>query len=218
MPASPNKIKREWSKTVGAIAALVLALLMFVGFIMLFGAVRGEEFSPTSFARRSFVFYRIPLIRVQVTPVIRKSITNPLELHLENKRFVKIDSRAKDESAAGSDGGAAKQRWDIVHLTPLSRPKENGAASCLCAYLDRPAQGGLKWLQWTKSHPRLARRLWPIVRQSAIDRLYFCVPDLMVAAEEAAERNVDATVLKGQLESIAREAATVRNRAVSSDR
>jgi len=39
--------------------------------VALFGMVVGEEFSPDKFARRSFIYYEIPLLGIQVSPVYR---------------------------------------------------------------------------------------------------------------------------------------------------
>lgn len=218
MAESTSNTKREWSRAVGAIAVIVLMMMMFVGFVMLFGAVRGEEFSPTTFARRSFVFYRIPLLKLQVTPVVRASTTNALETHLATKLFADLDSSAQTTALDNNpnDGEAAKQRWDIVRITPLSRPSEIGSAFCLCAYLDRQQAGKLKWLSWTKTHPKLARALWLVVRQVAIDRLYFSIPDLMTAAEQAVERGTSPSALHDELAQIAEAAASLREQADTS--
>ena len=230
MAESTANTKREWSRTVGAIAVIVLMLLMFVGFVMLFGAVRGEEFSATTFSRRSFVFYRIPVLKIQVTPVVRSSTTNALEAHLTTNLFPAVESLAVESPPVESDqqhgddedndkqrsrAKAAAQRWDIVRLTPLSRPSEFGSAYCLCAYLDREQGGKLKWLSWTKAHPKLAQALWPVVRQAAMDRRYFCVPDLMTAAEQAANLGTDPDALKKELGQIANQAATLHDAAVN---
>jgi hypothetical protein len=63
----------------------------------------------------------------------------------------------------------------------------------------------------------LAKALWPVVRHAAIDRLYFCIPDLMTAAEQATERGTDTTGLKIELERIVEKAVTLRDRATGSD-
>ena len=231
MAESRANSKRDWSRSIGAIAVIVLALLMLVGFVMLFGAVRGEEFSPATFSRRSFVFYRIPLLRIQITPVMRSATTNALETHLSTKLFADNDATAEptaaSKSAAPHDDSADRQRtrtsaatpqrWDVVRLAPLSRTPEFGSAYCLCAYLDRNQGGKLKWLTWTNAHPQLAQVLWPTVRQAAMDRLYYCVPDLMAAAEQAATLGTVPEVLKKELAQISSQAAILRDRAVGSD-
>lgn len=217
MADSTSHNKRDWSRSVGLIATLVLALLMFVGFVVLFGAVHGEEFSPTNFARRSFVFYRIPIVKIQVTPVVRNATTNPLETHLAAQYFAEPQPTDAENLTRGDKPSAATAtpRWDIVRITPLSRAPKTGSAYCLCAYLDRGNGKALKWLEWSKANKKLAEKLWPIVRQAAIDRLYFCVPELMSAAEDAAERGSSGAKLQRQLQRIVENATNLRRAARS---
>jgi hypothetical protein len=151
--------------------ALGLSALLGIGFAVLvatlaFGARGGEEFSPTSFSRRSFYYYEIPLLRIQVTPVIRDDDTNALETLLQTKNYV-------------TSKPPGTPRWDLVLASHAGTAAFHGDASILCNYLDATDDdGSLYWKVWTEKHPKLAAVFWPLVARVARQQLYLLEPEL----------------------------------------
>lgn len=165
-----QKTPLVWRIVVG-IVVVVAVLIVLAMVIYLFGAVYGQEFSPATFTRRDYVYYQIPLMGIQITPVFRSMGTNDLETHLTVNRLV-TKSTAKNP------------RWDTVVVHSLGAPLgEPGDAYLLCAYLDASdGENDLVWLNWTKKHPKLAKTLWPAVAAAARDRQYVLIPDMIESA------------------------------------
>jgi len=148
---------------------------MFTIFIatIAFGGVSGEEFSPDTFARRSFMYYEIPLIGKQVTPVDRDDKTNPLESYLCAQKLVPANK-------------STKPRWDLVYAQRSAQEVFRGDAAILCAYLDaEDKEGNLYWKTWTEDNPKLAKILWPAITRVAGQRLYLFAPEMLELAKAA---------------------------------
>ena len=139
------------------------------------GHIRGEEFSPTTFERRSFAYYQIPLLRIQVAPVVRQVTTNDLESLIRQEFLV-------------SQNSEPAPRWDLVRAHQAGRPTFSGDAEILAVYLDaRTSTGNLVWQQWTQENRELARILWVEIQKLAEDGWYLLVPDLFDLAEKTDE-------------------------------
>ena len=189
-----QKTPLVWRVVVGIV--IFVAVLFALGMLIrAFGGVYGQEFSPDTFTRRDYVYYQIPLLGIQVTPVYRWPDTNALELHLTGKKLV-------------PKSAAKKPRWDIVAITTAGSPTGSpGDANLLCSYLDtHDDEGVLVWLDWTKKHPKLAKTLWPAVAQVARDDRYAAVPDMI----EAAMRAETPESLQQELERIRTEAESLK--------
>ncbi len=160
------------------LGTLGLALVVFFA-TCLFGFISGEEFSPDTFSRRTFYYYQIPLIQLQVYPIDRKDATNALERYLRAKKYVPVKK-------------TGKPRWDPVFTSRAQVVIAQGDAAILCAYLDTEDKGSgdLYWQKWTKDHPKVARILWPAVADVASQRLYWFTPDMLELAKYAADANV----------------------------
>jgi hypothetical protein len=169
-PARPSKgagsSKAVWALVVGGAALLILVVS-----IAFLGAVSGEQFSPNTFRRRTFVYYEIPLLRLQVTPVKRMEISDDLRRHLAAKGYV--------------PSGKAPQ-WEVVQQhRRLGGASPAGAAQILCDYLNQFSDtGGQVWLDWSKKHPALADILWPEIVTAANQRLYWFMPDMFALARD----------------------------------
>ena len=149
--------------TLAAAAVVALATLMF-------GHVVGEEFCPSTFARRSFHYLEIPLLHVQVSPITRSDATPSLERTLRSQGYIPA-------------APAAEWRWDLVHSSRAGSGAVRGDAAILCAYLDAVDDDGERyWESWTKDHPESAKILWPAVARVAGQQLYIFVPELMSLA------------------------------------
>jgi len=161
-----TKARRWMMMIAGAGFAGLLAGTVWVA---LFGEVHGTEFSPRRFQRRRFVYYQIPLVGIQVSPVTQVDVTNDLERYLQ--------------SAITPGDGSFTERWDLVSISHAGVPVWDGDAGWLCGYLDAPSRQGTKdWLAWSQDNQELADVLWPRVAEVAREDKYFLIPDIMQAA------------------------------------
>jgi hypothetical protein len=171
----PARPETAWWKRllIGGAVVLALAFLFAAPFVR-YGAVVGEEFSPDDFHRRSYHYWEIPLVHVQVTPLRTQDETNDLERHLVQNKVI---ARRK----------SAKPRWDLVSVRRGESEAPPGDAAILCRYLDQTTEeGDLIWLAWTKKEPQLAAVLWPAVAEAARRELHLLTPDLFHLAQQAA--------------------------------
>lgn len=158
----------------GGLGTLGLAFVLFLA-TRLFGCISGEEFSPDTFSRRSFCYYQIPLVHIQVSPTDRKDQTSAFESYLRTKNYVPV--RKKGEP-----------RWDLVTAAQAFVVIDQGDAAILCSYLDtRNKDGDFCWQKWSDDHPKLARILWPVVARVASQRLYIFTPDMLELAKDAGD-------------------------------
>ncbi len=170
--------QRRWlGRLVLGIATVVgILFIVFIATIS-FGVVSGEEFSPDSFARRSFVYYEIPLIGQQVTPIGRDDTTNALESYLCTQKLVPVKS-------------STKPRWDLVCARRGTMEVFRGDAAILCAYLDaEDKKGNHYWKTWTEEHPKLAKILWRAIARVAGQQLYIFAPEMLELAKAANDPN-----------------------------
>ena len=76
----------------------------------------------------------------------------------------------------------------MVRATGAGTGHWRGDAYILCNYLDQQdEEGKYVWLQWSKEHSDLAKRLWPTVALASRNHLYTEVPNLMRRAETVAD-------------------------------
>jgi tetratricopeptide (TPR) repeat protein len=158
----------------------VITVMVLLFSVLQYGRVEGQEFSPENFTRREFTYYEIPLLRVQVFPIVRQDCTNDLEQYLTSEKII---------AAMGTP--ESQRRWDLVVATQGGSDQtrlmfSEGDARILCSYLDaRDADNKIVWLEWTKQHREVAKVLWPLIAELARQELYFFVPDLLLAARGA---------------------------------
>lgn len=154
------------------------AIMLFL-WVAIFGAVVGVEFSPERFERRTFVYYQVPGLGIQVRPIVRESKRNGLEQFLLNKNYV--------QETASAD----KARWDLVHDNQHRADAAACDAGILCGYLDTYGpKGGFLWKNWSDDHRDQAKLLWPAVAELARAEMYVLIPDLFDVVgktEKAAE-------------------------------
>ena len=172
-PAAPAKRRTgkatKWFVRVGltafaGIAAVLLGLLL----TLMFGGVHGIEFCPQTFERRSYSFYEIPWIGVQVRGVRHVDLTGEVEKHLVKQSLVPIAAKAP------------QRNWHIVHGWRGASSRETGDAAILMNYLDaQDAEEKLVWLDWSEKNPKLATVLWPAIARLSRDDLYVFIPELI---------------------------------------
>jgi tetratricopeptide (TPR) repeat protein len=174
------------------VVAAPLAGLLFISSVLYFGRVSGSEFSPDLFARRTFAYYEIPLLGLQISPIQHIDCTGSLENYLVDQKLLPPSKNA------------AKRRWDLVAAfrgSPSESPatRATGDALILCRYLDATDDGGHNyWLDWTKDRKQLGQVVWPIIGKLAREHLYVIAPEVFAIA--AAQ--TDATQLKADLDRV----------------
>ncbi|HEU0069641.1 MAG TPA: hypothetical protein VFQ26_10365 [Nitrospiraceae bacterium] len=131
----------------------------------------GEEFSPDDFTRRTFTYYELPILGLQVTPIWHADSTNDLEKYLLNDKLI---IAAKSQP----------QRWDLVTGHKGPRRETRGDALILCQYLDAVDKDGKNvWQTWSEQHTESAKILWPTIGKIARQQLYSFTPDLFRLAQ-----------------------------------
>jgi hypothetical protein len=174
--SKPTTLKQKSDKTAYIIVAIVglLGVLLIGGWSTVqFGMIHGDEFSPDTFKRRTYTYYRIPLVHWQVTGIDYTDTTGSLEQHLKANKLVPISK-------------PAKPTWHTIQASAGVRQLPVGDAAILYRYLDAAtAPGGKEWLDWTTSQPKAAAVMWPVVAQLARDQLYLYLPELLELANKA---------------------------------
>ncbi len=215
--------KGKYGCIVIAIILTLIVVLPMVAATVLFGIVHGEEFSAMTFSRRGFTYVSIPFLGTQISPVWRKTTTNSLESSLRTDFFQGIpedeestqNPKSSPNGTAGDDATTSRTslniRWDIIRVRTATGREQQGAAACLCDYLTAGSTQYSSWVRWNQSHPKKARQFWLAVQKAAIDRLYFCIPDMFDLAITNETSSPDE--FAAQLQAIVNEAAALRERA-----
>jgi tetratricopeptide (TPR) repeat protein len=179
--------------------ALLCSLLLSAWCTVMFGRVQGEEFSPASFRRRTFSYYEVPVLRLQIGPVVCGGEFDTLEGYFAKQPFIAADS--------------SPPRWDLVQCVRALSGAVQGDAAILCQYLDaRTPDGEFCWLEWSKARPQLAEVLWPAVADMARQQLYILIPELIRAAKQARDRPQLERQLRVALTANCRRLAEARQR------
>ena len=136
------------------------------------GFVRGSEFAPSHFVRRSFSFYEIPLVHWQITPIRRSDDTPPAVTYVKTKILKKVPK------------GTATN-WHLVSLSRGILGTTNADANFLLAQLEFSDQDSSDpyWIDWSKQNPKHAAVLWPIIQRLAERELYVFVPMVFATAD-----------------------------------
>ena len=147
---------------------MVLLFFLFI-VIRTQGSIHGTEFSPTHFQLRSFSFYELPLIHVQLTPIKRTGSTIKTATYVRQNGLIK----------------AATGTPTIWHLVALSRGisgETPADANLLIEHLSLRSGANDYWEQWSIDHPKLAKILWPKIQTLAERELYFLMPTIFEIA------------------------------------
>jgi hypothetical protein len=177
--ADPVIQRRSWRNRIALFLLFGLAAVgLFIYVTASFGIVVGEEFAPDAFRRRSFIYYEIPMIGIQVWPIEHSDSTGELEKHLVDAKILDVQPAEKGED----------EHWDLVQATrgadPSMPPVAHGDARILCYYLDAvDNEGNSVWTAWSKENKPLAQVVWPAVAKVAQQQLYLLTPGLLSLAE-----------------------------------
>jgi hypothetical protein len=192
--AAPRAVRRPWPKAVvyalWSILGILGATLLVFLLTLWFGGVHGTEFSPQTFERRSYSFYELPLVGVQVTAIQHDDLTGIAETFLTSNKYVAVPP-------AGSP-----QDWHIIVGSRGTRMFRKGDASFLMQYLDSKDAGEYhRWVKWSEDNPKLAKVFWPAVQRFAKHDLYIFIPDLFLLAKQ----HSDAVKLQAALDKLVAE-------------
>lgn len=138
---------------------------------MYFGKVTGEEFNPFTLSQRTFHYYEIPGLGIQVSPISRDTTTGFAQV-LVNDNLVKVQ---------------AKNEWHLVWASTSETNTERGDASILTQYIG-PADSS--WAAWSTSNPKSAKKFWPVALELARRNHYLLLPDVLDVASQTTDNNV----------------------------
>lgn len=150
-------------------------MILLVGCFVLFGiaiylvrggAVRGEEFSPDDFSRRSFSYNVMPWTGI-VLQGIRYEYSTPV-----------FDQTLSGDGFISNTTG--EQRWHLLHDNISDPDGPDFDARFLAAFLDQSKRNYESvWFAWNEAHPDLADEFWPIVAELAREYLYLDLTPIM---------------------------------------
>jgi hypothetical protein len=189
--AITRSARRPWPKGVvyglwGILGILAVTLLVYV-LTLMFGGVHGTEFSPQTFERRSYSFYELPLVGVQVTAIRHDDMTGVVETFLTSNSYIATPPAGRP------------QDWHIIVGSRGTKLLRKGDASILIQYLDSKDSADYhRWVKWSEDNPKLAKVFWPAVQRLAEHDLYIFIPDLFLQAKQ----QVDAVKLQAALDKL----------------
>ena len=185
--ATARPARKPWPRWVVWTCWSLLGVLIAVSVVALltlwFGGVHGVELNPYTFARRSYSFYEIPLVRWQVRGIRREDVSSNTVEFLALNKYVAAAKGAPNE-------------WHIVIGTRGVRAPVIGDADILVRYLEaQDADAHHLWEDWSRANPKLAAVFWPAVSRLAQEEEYVFIPDLFDLAASAS----DPVALQGAL-------------------
>lgn len=163
---------RNRRRTQGVIALIASGVMAFVLFLIIRiqGPVTGREFNPDDFRQRDFSFYEIPILRLQITPIRRRSSTPETAQFLRRESLIVPRSRETN-------------RWDLVKISRGISGEIPADAGLLVDQLSLRRDGDGYWQTWSERHPEHARRFWPVVQRLSRRELYLLLPPLFEMAQ-----------------------------------
>lgn len=180
---TPSK-KARWFIGFG-VSLSAMAMAFFI--TLLFGRVSGLEFSPDNFETRTFYYWEIPLLGIQVSPIHRNVFSHDLQKHLESSKMITVNTKE------------AELIWHLAEVTRGSSQNRNDSA-LLCNYFGvTNSVAEDYWLIWTKKHESSARVLWPAIQEAAKYHLYIFIPEMFALAKTTENANEFKTKLDALL-------------------
>lgn len=158
---------------------------------LLVGKVEGTEFAPTHFTSRTFSFWELPLVHLQISPIRREPEMTPVTNYLRSQNLVSVPKQPPGQG-----------EWHLVEIRRgigLSSPAD---AEILTSYLKLEDAKGPIWEQWSTQHPSAARVFWPVVQRLAERELYILLPELF----EIASRQSNPGQLSAEIDRYLRDA------------
>lgn len=160
--------KRRRAILVGITSTVVLVGMMALVTLML-GKVQGTEFAPTHFTTRSFSFWELPLLQLQVSPIRRNPVVTPVTNHLRSQGLIDVPS-------------GSPTSWHLVDIQRGVSGRTKADAEILTSYLALGSPAGAVWERWSRRHPAAAKVLWPVIQRLARRELYILMPEVFELA------------------------------------
>ncbi|WP_164102138.1 hypothetical protein [Candidatus Laterigemmans baculatus] len=182
--------RRRRAILVGLLSALLLGGLVSL-VTLLVGKVQGTEFAPTHFTARTFSFWELPILHLQVSPIRRNAETISVTNYLRSQNLVSVPKQAP---------GAGQ--WHLVELRRGINSPAPADAEILISYLKLEDPDGPIWEQWSSDNPAAARVLWPVVQRLSERELYILLPELF----ELASHHTNPTQLASEIDRYLRDA------------
>ncbi len=183
---APSAARRwpRWLPIVGwSILGLLGAILLVFLATVTFGAVHGTEFCPQTFERRSYSYYELPLVHIQMTGERHEDLTGDTEKHVTSSKYITPVAGKKD--------------WHVLIGSHGTRHRRPGDAGILLQYLDAEDSSNVyRWVRWSEEHNNLAKVLWPAVQRVALHDMYIFIPELF----DLAKSLDDSTKLQQELD------------------
>src|SRR5438477_289513 len=172
MLLGPNRRWPRWLPIVGwsILGALGGTLLVFLATVT-FGRVHGTEFCPQTFERRSYSYYELPLLHIQMTGERHEDLTGDTEKHVTSNKYI-------------TPAVNGKKDWHVLVGSRGTRLRRPGDAGILLQYLDAEESSNVyRWVRWSEQNTELAKVLWPAVQCVALHDMYIFVPELFDLAK-----------------------------------
>ena len=174
-PSSPKQDRSAvWLIALGLLILFLVSLPFLLTWIATSSRVSGSEFSPDTFQTRTFQYFRVPGIRLQLystrysQPQATPGASFDILKHLQNK-------------------SSQSPRWDLVEAQQGATTEKYPAALLVGALEIRNSTYTPLWEHWSAAHPAKAAILWPLVQQLALDGQYLLIPQLLSNALESEE-------------------------------
>ncbi|MEQ1829340.1 MAG: hypothetical protein ABL921_25470 [Pirellula sp.] len=166
-----DKKKRLLSPQQVAIGMAIAILgLLYVSFVFITNCrLQGREFSPELFQERSFTYWRAPGTRIRLSATSLSTPISPCSKYILSTLPTSTPSVT----------------WKVIEASQGKNTYLHGPAILLKYLESKNANGHNYWDDWSYHNPEFAKVMWPIVQQAAMQDLYFCIPDLMRAAENS---------------------------------
>jgi hypothetical protein len=166
----------RWLKITGwsILGVLGATLLVFLATVM-FGGVHGTEFCPQTFERRSYSFYELPILHIQMTGERNDDLTGDTEKCITTNKFIPTPTSPKKD-------------WHVLVGSRGTRLRRPGDAGILLQYLDAEESSNVyRWVAWSDKNNELAKVLWPAVQRLAIREMYVFLPEVFDLAKTATD-------------------------------
>ena len=171
------------------VIGVLLGLLILIFFYSQWTLVSGTEFNPKTWDLRVFSFRRDPFTKVQLTGVSYSASPTAISAWNRGNADDLQSTLVSELRALLAQQPVTENRWDLVAYDPPNSSK--GEAYILVDLLEARSSGvDSYWVEWSKSNPARAKKLWPAVQSLAMLSLYEHIPDIIlctVTLENAVE-------------------------------
>lgn len=175
--SNQNKSSKTRIGILLVLLALALATPVAILVLLGMGQMRGVEFSPDDFSRRSFSYNQMPVTGWVVFKKKYEDETTDLEKSLIATRLV-------------PSVVLKQKRWHLISEFGSTVISHECDARFLTNYLDKCDEDGASfWDTWNTDYPKCAKVFWPEVAELARDQMYLKVADVMRVAMSVSKDN-----------------------------